>query len=252
MVAVINRNMAAKYFARQNPIGRKLLLVALKAAPEPIADPWFEIVGVVSDIKNEGARRPVAPEAYLPYTVAGYGSYNVFVRTVGNPATLSTALERQVLGLDRSIIPQQTITMDEVMEIREYAKPRFGLILLSIFAGMGLTLVSVGVYRVMSYTVTQQRQEIGIRMALGANASDVRWLVMTAGLRFIFMGVGTGLLLTLLAGRILASEVWGVSWYDPLTLAGVVLVLIVVGLTAAYPPSIRATRVDPAISLRYE
>lgn len=251
-IAVINRSMAAKYFGRQNPIGHQLQITALKSAPEPVTGPRFEIVGVVSDMKNEGVRKDVAPEAYVPYTVAGYGSYNLFIRTMGDPETLATAVAGQVLTLDRSVIPQQTITLEQLVDLKEYARPRFGLILFAVFAGIGLVLVSVGVYSVISYTVTQRRQEIGIRIALGASKHDVRSLVLGGGLRVILFGVGIGLLLAFFVGRVLASQIWGVAWYDPITLGGAIVLLTIVGFVASYVPSIRATQVDPAISLRSE
>jgi putative ABC transport system permease protein len=251
-VAVINQTMAAKYFGRQDPIGRELQIEGLKDAPEPIANPRFQIVGVVSDMKNDGVRRPTAPEAFFPYTVAGYGAYAVYVRTLGNPATLATALEGQVLSLDRNVVPQQTTTLESALDVSTYAQPRFGLILFSVFAGIGLLLVSLGVYSVISYSVSQQAREIGIRMALGASARDVRLQVVTTGMRFICMGVGVGMLFVFLVGRVLASQLFGVAWYDPVTLGGVMTVLVMVGLLSSYVPSIRATRVDPAISLRHE
>jgi len=253
-VAVINRAMASRYFGHQNPIGHQLAVSVLKDAAEPM-NPWFEVVGVVSDVKNRGVREGVVPEAYLPYTVAGFGGpelLNLFVRTAGNPAALSVALTRVILGLDREVIPSGTYTLDDVLEITEYAHPRFGLILFSVFAAIGLVLVSVGVYSVMSYTVAQQRREIGIRIALGANTHDVRSMLLTAGLRYVLLGIGTGILFAFMVARVLASQIWGVSWYDPLTLLSVVIVLTIVGLAASYLPSVRATRVDPAISLRYE
>ena len=251
-VAVINRTMAAKFFGRSDPIGRQIQLTALKSAPEPVARPWFEIAGVVSDVKNEGARRDAAPEAYVPYTVAGYGQYNVFIHTLADPAALETAFTKEVLNLDRNVIPQETQTMDELLEVSQYARPRFALMLFSVFASIGLVLVSVGVYSVISYTVTQQRHEIGIRMALGAGARDVGVLVLRSALRLIFIGLGIGELLGLLLSRFLASQIWGVSWYDPATHAGGILILTLVGIAASYVPSVRAMRVDPAISLRDE
>ena len=253
-VVVINQAMASSYFGHQNPIGRQLEVSVLKDAAEP-TNPWFEVVGVVSDVKNRGVEEEPVPEAYLPYTITGFGGpeyFNVFVRTVDNQGALSTALNGVILGLDREIIPTGTDTLDDVLEITEYARPRFRLILFSEFAAIGLVLVSVGVYSVMSYSVTQQRREIGIRMAVGANAQDVRSMVLTAGLRCILLGIGTGILFAFMVARVLASQIWGVSWYDPLTLLSVVMVLTIVGLAASYLPSLRATRVDPAISLRYE
>ena len=251
-IAVINQAMAVKYFGSQNPIGREIDIDALKTAPEPVAHPRFEIVGVDADIKNDGVRRPTVPEAYVPYTVAAFGGYTIFVRTTGNPAALSTAVEGQVLALDRNVVPQQTLTLESAMDVSTYARPRFGLMLFSVFAGIGLVLVSLGVYSVISYSVTQQQREIGIRMALGASPGDVRSQVVTDGMRFIFMGVGIGMLFVFFVGRVLASQIWSVTWYDPLTLASVVVVLAGVGLAASYLPSIRATKVDPAISLRHE
>jgi ABC-type antimicrobial peptide transport system permease subunit len=119
-----------------------------------------------------------------------------------------------------------------------------------VFAMIGLTLVSVGVYSVISYTVSQQRREIGIRMALGATPGTVRSHVVTASLRLVCIGAGVAL--TLLFSRILASQVWGVAWYDPVTLGGVLLLLTLIGILAAYEPSVRASRVAPMVRLRDE
>jgi putative ABC transport system permease protein len=124
--------------------------------------------------------------------------------------------------------------------------------LFAVFAGIGLVLVTVGVYSVISYTVSQQSHEIGIRMALGATPGNVRGQVLMSGLRFIGIGIAVGLVLTVITGRVLASEIWGISAHDPVTLAGVIALLILVGLAACYLPSRRATRIDPLISLRYE
>jgi putative ABC transport system permease protein len=248
-VAVINQTLAAKYFGRQDPIGRPLQISALTTAADP-SSASLEIVGVVSDMKNDGALHAVLPEAFVPYTVSASGGYIIFFRTAGNPAALATALEGAVLAIDRTVIPQETDTMDHLLEVSQYARPRFGLILLSVFAGIGLVLVTVGVYSVISYSVAQQRHEIGIRMVLGATARHVRLLVLATVLRSIFLGVGVGVLLAFLAGRGLASQIWGVSWYDPATLGAGIVILTVAGLAAAYLPAVRATRVDPAISLR--
>jgi putative ABC transport system permease protein len=251
-VAVINQSMARKYFGRHDPLGQPLIISALKTAPEPIANPRFEVIGVVSDMKNQGIREGVMPQAFLPYSVAGYGQDVILLHTAGDPAALNRSLTEEILRLDRSVIPQQTLTMDEIMEIGQYARPRFGLVLFSVFAGIGLVLVTIGVYSVVSWTVTQQRHEIGIRMALGASASDVRSMVLTSTLRFVLIGVAAGTVLVWVVGRALASQVWGVSGFDPVTLCAVIAILIAVGLAAAYLPSLRATRVDPAVCLRWE
>jgi ABC-type antimicrobial peptide transport system permease subunit len=154
--------------------------------------------------------------------------------------------------MDKSVLPQQTSTMDEALDTFEYAQPRFGLQLFSVFASVGLILVTVGVYSVVSYTVSQQHREIGIRMALGASAASVRGLVMMSGMRFIVIGVGVGLVAAFALTRLLKSQIYGVTAHDPLTLLAVVVILGFVGLSACYLPSRRATHVDPLVSLRYE
>jgi putative ABC transport system permease protein len=254
-VAVINQAMSTRYFGHQDPIGREIQVSALKSGTEPAVNPWFEVVGVVSDVKNRDIRQAAAPEAYLPYTVAGLSGplgFDFFVRSAGNPATLSVPLTSVVLDLDREIVPTGTYTLDDLLEINEYARPRFVLFLFSAFAAIGLVLVSVGVYSVMSYSVTQQRREIGIRIALGASARDVRLMILRAGLGWILAGIGVGILFAFMVGRVLASQIWGVSWHDPLTFFSLLIVLMVVGFVASYLPSLRAMRVDPATSLRYE
>jgi len=251
-VAVVNQTFAAKYFPGESPIGRQVKLVGLEKAPTPVTNPWFEIIGVVSDVKNNGLRKEVQPEAYAPYTFSSYSGFVLFLRSVGNPSTLVKAMDDQIWALDRNLVPQQTATLQDQLDQFQFAQPKFSLTLFAVFAGIGLVLVSVGVYSVISYTVSQQSHEIGIRMALGATPANVRGQVMLAGLRFIWIGIAVGLVLTVVVGRVLASEIWGISAHDPLTLAAVAVLLTLIGLTACYIPSRRATRVDPLIALRYE
>jgi putative ABC transport system permease protein len=251
-VAVVNQTLATKFFPGKDPIGKQIELVDLAKAPEPVANPWFEIVGVASDIRNHGVRDAILPEAYGPYTLSSYGGFIVFLRTVGDPGLLSRALDAAVLKMDKSVLPQQTGTLVDQLEQFQFAQPRFGLELFSVFATIGLILVSVGVYSVVSYTVSQQNREIGIRMALGASRRDVRGLVIASGMRFIGVGVVVGIVASLLLLRLIAAQIFGVKTYDPLTLLGVVVLLAIVGLVACYVPSVRATRVDPLVSLRQE
>lgn len=142
--------------------------------------------------------------------------------------------------------------MDDVLEIEEYARPRFGLILVSTFAAIGLILAAVGVYAVTAYAVAQQQKEIGIRMALGAKAVDIRSLVMRRSMRFVLTGVVIGIGVASFATRLIASQIWGVSPHDLLTFFVATAVLTAIGLLASYLPSRRAARVDPAICLRTE
>jgi putative ABC transport system permease protein len=251
-VVVINSAMAKKYFPGEDPVGKQIELLRLKDVPQPVANPWFEVVGVSSDVKNNGVKQDVEAEAYAPITITAFGEYIVYIRALGNPAPYVKELDATVLSLDKTLHPQDTSTMEIALDKFEYAQPRFVLQIFSVFAGVGLVLVTVGVYSVVSYTVSQQNREIGIRMALGASTGSVRNLVIGGGMRFIMAGVGVGLIAAIVLVRLAKSQIWGVTTYDPLTLLGVVAVLTLVGLAACYLPSRRATRVDPLVSLRYE
>lgn len=251
-VAVVNETFVKKFLAGQDPIGKQIELKRLTEAPLPVANPWFEIVGVTADVKNRGVQDATTPEAYAPVTVTGFGQYVVYLRAKGSPAALVKMLESEVLGMDKSVRPQQTMTLDQALEQYQYAQPRFGLKIFGVFAAVGLILVTVGVYSVVSYSVTQQSREIGIRMALGASSGDVLKRVMIGGMRFIVIGVVLGLVASFLILRLMKTQLAGISTYDPITLMGVVVLLALVGMGACYLPSLRATRVDPTITLRYE
>jgi predicted permease len=251
-VAVINQQLARKFFAGADPVGKTITLVGLERAPEPDKNPNFEIIGVVSDIKNHGLREAVLPQAYAPTTLASYGVYIVFIRTTGNPGSLTKALDGTVLAMDRNLLPQQTNTVEESLNQFELAQPRFGLQMFSVFALIGLLLVSVGVYSVVSYTVSQQMREIGIRMALGGTRIHVRNWVLAGGMRFIAIGIVCGASVAFALLRLLKSEIWGITSYDPITLGAVVVLLAAVGFLACCLPAWRATRVDPFTALRQE
>lgn len=251
-VAVINQTLAKKYFSGEDPIGKQIRLIGLEKAPIPVANPWFEIVGVMSDVRNHGVTDAVQPEAYGPITITAFGEYIVYLRAAGNPAPLGKLLDGEILKMDKNVHPQNTGTLELDLNQFEYAQPRFALEIFSVFAAIGLVLVSVGVYSVVSYTVSQQNREIGIRMALGATRANVMRLVLFGGMRYVSAGLAAGILVGVLILRFMKSQISGLSTYDPLTLMGVVVLLAVVASGACYLPSLRATRVDPLVSLRYE
>lgn len=143
-------------------------------------------------------------------------------------------------------------TLESFISERSYAGPRFGFLLTTIFGCIGLVLVTIGVYSVLAYTAARRTQEIGIRMALGAERAEVLGMVIKAGLRLVVLGVTIGLIVSLALGRVLATELWGVSAYDPLTLAGMAALLMTICLIACWIPARRAARVDPLVALRYE
>jgi putative ABC transport system permease protein len=252
-VAVVNQTLVTKYFGQEDPIGREIKINSLSTqTQDPIADPTFEIVGVTADEKNQGIQDPPLAELFIPYTVTAAYQRGILVRTSRDPMLLLNPVREQIWAVDRNVALTLTGSLSDYLKQFSYSGPRFTFILLGIFAGVGLVLVALGVYSVTAYTVSRQTHEIGIRMALGAGPSDVLRMVMWMGLQLVALGVCVGLLGSLGATRAIASQLWGVSAHDPLTLAGVSAVLLTVGCAACYFPARRATRVDPMVALRYE
>jgi putative ABC transport system permease protein len=253
-VAVVNQTLAGRFFGSEDPIGERIKFKLLEKMPDgqAVSDPVFEIIGVISDAKNQGIQDPPMPEAFIPYTVTGAFERGILVRTATAPEALLNDVRRAIWAVDRSVALTNTGTLKGFLTQFSYAAPRFTLVLLGVFAGLGLLLVAIGVYSVIAYTVSRQTHEIGIRMALGARRIDVLGMIARYGLRLLGIGLGIGLLGSVAATRVLASELWDISPRDPLALTSAVVVMTLAGLAACYVPARRATRVDPMVALRYE
>ncbi|MEO7144434.1 MAG: ABC transporter permease [Bryobacteraceae bacterium] len=250
-VAVVNRTFVRQFLPTGGPIGRLLHVPELSLAAAHAAHDTFEIVGVVEDSPNNDIRRSVLPEMYIPFSITGNTDAMV-VRSVQDPEQLVRAIRGEVYRLDKDQPVTDVLTVQKLLDDYEYAQPRFSLVLFSVFAGIGLTLAVVGVYSLLSYTVSRQTHEIGIRMALGAERSTILRMVLRAGLRLIAAGLGAGIVVSLGAARLLTHQIWGVPPLDPVSFLAVPVVLLAAGLAASYWPALRATRVDPMEALRYE
>jgi putative ABC transport system permease protein len=252
-VAVVNQTLVTKYFGQDDPIGREIKLVSFTTiTPDPVADPVFQIVGVVADAKDQGIQDPPLPEVLIPHTVTASFERGILVKTSRDPSLLLNPVRDAIWSVDRNVALAFTGSLEYYLTRFSYATPRFSLVLLGIFAGVGLVLVALGVYSVTAYTVSRQTHEIGIRMALGAGQSDVMRMVMWMGLQLVALGIIVGLMASWGTTRAIASQLWGVSVHDPVTLFAVSATLIAVGCAACYFPARRATRVDPMVALRYE
>src|SRR5262245_17083944 len=252
-VAVVNQTFADKFLSNRYPIGQMVKINLLESMPDsPVKDPVFEIIGVVSDAKNQGLQEPPMPEMFLPYTITGAFERGILVRTSVPPLSLLNDVRREVWAVDRNVALTLTGSLEDFLKRYSYAEPRFSLVLMSVFSSVGLALVALGVFSVIAYTVARQTREIGIRMALGAGHRDVVWMVLRSGLQLVGLGVGVGLLASFAVTRVIANQLWGVSPRDPFTLVAVVAVVALAGLAACYFPARRATKVDPLIALRYE
>jgi putative ABC transport system permease protein len=253
-VAVIDESFAQKYFAGEDPVGKRISL-GHRAGMQA------EIVGVVEHVKHYGlsGEVPVDPQFYtalaqapdeaLPF-VAGRMSLVIRAKAV-DPTSLVGAIRQQILATDPNQPIYNVRTMDERIT-ESIGTQRFSMLLLMIFAGVALVLASVGIYGVISYSVTQRTHEIGIRMALGAQNRDILKMVLGQGMLLTLAGVGVGVVAALLVTRVMSSLLFGVSATDPLTFAGLALLLTVVALLAVIIPARRAIKVDPMVALRYE
>jgi putative ABC transport system permease protein len=251
-VAVVNQTFVHKYLHGDDPLGKQVRINQLANFADKVPEPVFEIVGVVADAKNHGLQDPPDPETWIPYTVTGSALRGILVRTAQDPLTMLKAVRHEVWATDPNVGLTLTGSLEGYISQFSYAPARFGFTLMLIFSSIGLILVTIGVYSVLSYTAARRTQEIGIRMALGAHASDVLQMIVGMGLRLVAIGAAIGLLVSLALGRILATQLWGVSPYDAWTLILVPLVLLLTGFLACWFPARRAASVDPLIALRYE
>jgi len=247
-VAVVSEGVARRFWPKGEALGKRLHLGFS-------GSPWYSVVGVVSDVKQMGLEREAPLAIYVPYSQAPRPFFLSFMtivaRTDSNPLAVANALRRAVQAVDPDM-PLFDVTSMEQLVYKSVATPRFNAFLLAGFASLALILAVVGIYGVTSYSVTQRTHEIGIRMALGAERSDVLRMVVRQGLRLAGLGTGIGVAAALGVTNVLRSMLFGVQPIDPLTYLTVAAALLTVSLLASYIPARRATKVDPTVALRYE
>jgi putative ABC transport system permease protein len=246
-VVIVGEEFARRIFPGANPLGRRILI------PRYAGDRTYaEVIGVVRDIKYESLTETPRPYFYLPLAQRYQSGAMLMVRSTASDATLLTgSISREVAALDKNLPIYGIRTLNERLQA-SLAGQRSVAMLLAVFGLLALALATIGIYGVLAYSVGQRQQEIGIRMALGANTHDVLKLILRQGAILVLAGVTTGSLLGQAAMRLVASQLYGVSALDPLVYATVLFVLATTAFVACFIPARRATKVDPLVALRYE
>jgi putative ABC transport system permease protein len=248
-VTVISQGFADKYLHGVNPLGQKAVIY-MKSDAEAENQP-SEIIGVVGDVHQMGLDTAPEPTVYWPHPELVMSGMTILVRASNDPLAMVSAVHSEVQKLNPELPMAAVATMDQLLA-DSLSRSRFTTLLLGIFSVVALVLAAVGVYGLIAYSVTQRTQELGIRIALGAQRRDVLRLVLAQGTRLTLLGVAIGVFGALALSRLLATLLFGVSATDPLTFAGVAALLAIVALAACFIPARRATCVHPIVALRYE
>lgn len=245
-VVVISDLAARTYWPSESPIGKRVSVDFLNGKPQ-----WRQIVGIVRSTRHFGLEAPPKPEIYLPYTQASTPFMILVVRTKGDPSGLVPAIRHEIAAIDPQEAGFGFQTMEELMANSE-SRRRFQVILLTVFAALATFLAAIGIYGVMSYTIAQRTGEIGLRMALGALPREVVYMVLKQGITVTTIGMIIGIVGSIALSRVFAGLLFGVSPLDPLTFAGVIILLLSTAMLSTYVPSRGAARIDPLIALRDE
>jgi predicted permease len=241
--AIINNDLARVYFPGEDPVGKRITF--------DDGQSWMSIVGIIGDVRQLGLDSNAKPEVYFPYSQVAAASMSVVVRTASNPLNLAAAMKSQIQEIDKDLPIENAKTMQQLLAESTSGR-RFNTMLLTVFAVVALVLAIVGIYGVMSYTVTQRTHEIGIRVAVGAQSRDVFRMVIGQGMMLAIIGVAFGLLGAFALTRLMTTMLFGVEPTDPETFVSIAALLIGVSLVACYIPGRRAMKVDPLVALRYE
>ena len=242
---MINDSLAREYFQDEDPIGKRLVADMTSYFPE------LTIVGVVADIKMNALDKVTFPEMFWPLAQWPSRDCWLMIRAFENSGALASTVQQQINGLDRDLAVEQVRTMETVIGNSMW-RYRFSAILLGLFSVLALLLAAAGIYGVLSYSVSQRMQEMGIRMALGASQGQILSLMLGQGLRLTCFGILLGTVISLLMGHLVANQLYGVRAHDPVTIGLVALFMLGVAFLACYLPARKATKVDPMIALRYE
>ncbi|MGH9594200.1 MAG: FtsX-like permease family protein, partial [Bryobacteraceae bacterium] len=246
LVAIVDQSLAKRYWPNESAIGKRI-----RFGPPEDNEPWQTIVGVAGNVFSQSLTKFMHMDAYIPLNLRYGPGFSMIVRTQRDPTLEIPAVNQRIRAMDRDIAIGRMQTFEQILDFTSWQE-RFFALLFSVFAALSLLLAAAGLYGVLAYTISLRTHEIGIRMALGATPGQVRNLMVGKGLVLACLGVALGTIAALGLTRVLRSQLYNVSATDPVTFAGVALLLGSVALVACWLPSRRAVRVDPVIALREE
>jgi hypothetical protein len=254
---VVNQTFVSQYLSGREPIGESVRSPMLKIEQTDLLqsqmpDDWLQIIGVVGDARNDGLDRPIKPAIFVPYSFLLPPDEFMMVRSNTDPEAAISSVKERLRQLNSEMVVSRDHTLSWWLYTQGWGQGRFIATLFSIFAVLALALAATGLYSVVSYAVTQRTQEVGIRMALGAQRTSILRLIMSSTVLVLGTGVAVGVCLSVALSRTVASWAGGSSPRDPLTLFGAALLLMVVAAIACLIPAWRAATVNPMVALRYE
>jgi putative ABC transport system permease protein len=247
LVALVDEHMAQRYWPGEDPLGKRFKGQDSRGHN----DDWLTVIGVVQDMRRNGLERQPVPHVFEWYKQSGSVPRDLVVRTAGDPRMVASTLRSMVRGLDQDAILSSVTTMEQQLS-DQLSSRRFQTSLLGLFSVMALILASVGIYALMHYSVSQRTNEMGVRIALGAQRGDIMGLVIREGGQLAIAGIGIGVAAALALTRLMSILLFGVDVNDPVTFGGVAVLLVAIALFACYIPAQKAMRVDPMVALRYE
>jgi putative ABC transport system permease protein len=242
-VIIVNQAFAKKFWPNEDALGRRIVMGSMSDDPK-----WITIVGIVGDMRHFGLDIDPKPEMYVPFAQSAYFTTIYVVRSNQDPQTLLAAIRREIQAIDPAV-PLANVRSFENLIADSVAPRRLSVVLLGVFAGVAVLLAAVGIYGVMSFLVVQRTHELGVRMALGAQRSDVLKLVLFRSLKLISAGTIIGLIIAVMSTHTLRALLYSVSAFDATTFALVTVLLGVIALAASYLPAMRATKADPMVVL---
>jgi putative ABC transport system permease protein len=249
MVVIINKTLADKFYPNEDPVGKRIAWTGDVLRFIGISGDWRTVVGVVGDTKDGGLDAAPRPVVFLPFTQAQAWAGGLVIRSAGDPGALVPAATRLIRGITPTDPIENVLTVDQIKD-QSVAPRRLNAMLVSSFGMLAVIIAAVGIAGVLAFSVSARTNEIGIRMSLGADGGRVQRMILVEGGTLLALGLVLGISASFFAARLISGLLFGIAPYDPLTLIGVAVMMVAIGVAACWLPALRASKIDPAITMR--